>query len=120
MSKFRIARINELLRRAISEIFLTELDFIKVHGLVITNVESSKDLGFCKIYFTIPNADKSIIESMTANLNKMHGRITALVSKKVKLKYMPEFRFYFDDTLQKSLLIESLFRKIEDENHDTK
>ena len=47
-----------------------------------------------------------------ADLIQKRNIIKNLISKEVKLKYMPEIRFYYDDTMEQSDKINQLINSV--------
>lgn len=93
----RQQRVNELLRRALGEIFskgtIYELDSFG-GTITVGEVEASPDLRVAKIFVSkLGGGDASEI---VKTLNDKKGVIRKEVNQLVKLKYSPELRFLYD------------------------
>ncbi len=74
----------------------------------------SSDIKLAKIYFvTGDSANKKEVEE---GFDKAGGFIKRSLAKELKLRYMPDLRFYYDDTLDYSFRIEEILKKISDED----
>ena len=109
----RQLRVNELLRRnlsdIISEVDLYDLD-IKNISITVTQVKSSADLKIAYVYVLPLGGDyeKKVIQ----NLINLKGFIKNKLSKKINLKFMPEIKFIPDDTYEKIEKTNQIFDKI--------
>lgn len=109
----RQLRVNELLRRnlsdIISEIDLYDLD-IKNISITVTQVKSSADLKIAYVYVLPLGGDYE--EKVIQHLINLKGYIKKKLSKKINLKFMPEIKFISDDTYEKIEKTNQIFDKI--------
>ena len=109
----RQLRVNELLRRnlsdIISEVDLYDLD-IKNISITVTQVKSSADLKIAYVYVLPLGGDYE--EKVIQNLINLKGYIKNKLSKKINLKFMPEIKFIPDDTYEKIEKTNKIFDKI--------
>jgi len=64
---YRVERINELIRRELVLLLKKETKDPRLQSVSITDVLASRDLSSAKIFYTVPEKDKSTVESL---LNK--------------------------------------------------
>lgn len=109
----RQLRVNELLRRnlsdIISEIDLYDLD-IKNISITVSQVKSSADLKIAYVYVLPLGGDYE--EKVIQHLINLKGYIKKKLSKKINLKFMPEIKFISDDTYEKIEKTNQIFDKI--------
>lgn len=88
--KYRIARINELLKEELSKIIQQELEF---DGAIMTiiNVETSPDLGYAKIQISVLPENKK--EQVLQKLNKNIFDIQQILNKKIQIRIVPRIEF---------------------------
>lgn len=87
-------------------------------GMVtITSVKMSPDLRVAKVYVSIFNTKESPVEVVQV-LEKNVGIFRSVVAKNVRLRFVPEIRFYFDDTLDQMEHIQKLLDSIKNEEND--
>ncbi|OIO58714.1 MAG: ribosome-binding factor A [Verrucomicrobia bacterium CG_4_10_14_3_um_filter_43_23] len=113
----RIVRVNELLKREISQqlhtLFRQEATYI-----TITKVETSPDLRAARVFFSVLGDAKNKKEC-TQFLIKMSGLLRKEVYRYVTLKYSPKFEFVYDDSIEKEVTLMNEIDKLSDEdNHD--
>ena len=114
----RIQRVNELILRALGEIILKEYDFMKVDGVTITSVDTSKDLRAAKVCFSTYKGDQDTALIVQNQLNSEQSRIRRLLAKNIRLKYLPELSFKYDGSQLKLAQLDVLFQKIKKEKND--
>lgn len=110
-------RLSELIYREIGSIILTEMRDPRFKDLTITGVKLNDDLSFAKAYFTIP--DHAKIKEISKALNHAQGFFRSKIGERIDVKYVPQIKFYFDESLQNADKIEQIFREIHSEKHDS-
>jgi len=112
MKTARQEKIAEEIRREVSNILHFELQDPRVQGVTVTGVKMTPDLRVARVYFTIPGEPEKG-EAATKGLKSSSGLIKKLVSQRVLLKFMPNFEFFYDESLELQERIDSLFQEIE-------
>lgn len=112
--KIRPNRVAEEIKRELVEIIRTEIKDPRVAGLVsVTGVEVSGDLSYAKIFISKYGSAKAREEALKG-LEKASGFIRSELSKRLKLRYMPELIFALDDSLDYGAKIETILNTIND------
>jgi len=107
----RFERINEELRKEISNIISFELKNPNATGLIsITKVKVTNDLKFAKVYVSILNS-KNVKETLAA-LKKSSGFIRSEIAKRVNLRQTPELIFELDDSMEYGAKIDTILKDI--------
>jgi len=109
----RIDKINQLLKKEIANILQKDLNDRRLVFVSITHVETTKDLRQCKVYFSILEGDKEEILNI---LNKAKGYIRYLMGKRIKIKVLPQIRFYIDDSIERGFKIDQIFEKLHEKD----
>ena len=95
----RLNRINEELKKEISNVISFELKNPNVTGLIsVTKAKITPDLKYAKIYVSILNS-KNIKKTMEG-LKESAGFIRSQVAKTINLRITPELIFEIDDSLE--------------------
>ncbi len=92
MSSLRQLKVNELIRRELSEIIMREFEAPEYSLVTITNVDTSNDLSSAKVsvsIFPIDQANKAF-----GSLRKMAGFFQKLLNRRLKMKMIPRINFY--------------------------
>ncbi|MDD3787789.1 MAG: 30S ribosome-binding factor RbfA [Petrimonas sp.] len=99
MESNRQQKINRLIQKELSEIFLLETK--KMHGVLIsvTNVRVSPDLSMARAYLSIFPSEKG--EEILTNINDNVKSVRYELGKRVgkQLRIIPELMFHIDDSL---------------------
>ena len=106
----RQLRVQELLRSALNEILIrgeSKNPILDNTLITITYVDVSPDLRNAKFY--IVPSDNSKIEIVIESFNESKKIIRKKIADKVKLKYVPEISFFFDETINEIKRLDELF-----------
>ena len=107
----RLNRINEELKRKISNIINYEVKNSNVTGLIsVTKVKTSPDLKYAKISVSIINARNT--KQTLAGLKAASGFIRSRVAEKINLRVTPELVFELDDSMVYGERIDSILNEI--------
>ncbi len=107
----RLNRINEELRKEISNIISFELKNPDVTGLIsVTKVKITPDLKYAKVYVSMLNS-KNNAKTLEA-LKKSAGYIRSEIAKKINLRITPELVFEEDDSMEYGMKIESILKDL--------
>jgi len=113
----RIDKIENLIKEEISLIFLFKLQNLGSGLITITSVRVSPDLKTAKIYISI--FEKERRERVLEKIRSKTKFIRSELASRITIKFVPELKFFLDDTLDYVEKIEGLIKKIH-ENDDKK
>ncbi|MBI5418150.1 30S ribosome-binding factor RbfA [Candidatus Poribacteria bacterium] len=114
MPSRRIERVNELIHEEISDIIQKKLNDPRIGFVTVSDVEVSDDLRYAKVFVTVYGTEQAK-ESSLIGLTQARGFIRREVGKRIRLRYIPEIFFKFDDTLERSSKLQEILNKIENE-----
>jgi ribosome-binding factor A len=96
----RIERINTLIRREISELIQHELKDPRLDEFIgVTEVDTSPDLKFAKIYISAMSGQQEE-QKILGILNSAAGFLRTALANKVNLRYTPELYFIWDNSIE--------------------
>jgi ribosome-binding factor A len=107
----RIARLNEQLRREISELVRRQVRDPRVGQVTITGVDTARDLGSAKVFIRssgTPDRHASALEGLNAAapfLRTELGRV-------LHVRRVPELRFQSDRSYEHAQRIEQLLAEV--------
>lgn len=94
----RMNRVNEELKRELSNIINYEVKNSNVTGMIsVTKVKTSPDLKYSKISVSILNSKN--IKQTLAGLKSASGFIRSRIAEKMNLRVTPELVFELDESL---------------------
>ena len=118
-SEARLGRVNEELRKALSQIIDYEVKNSNVTGMIsVTKVKVTPDLKYAKVYVSILNSKSN--EKTLEGLKASAGFIRTSLAKKVNLRITPEIVFKYDDSIEHGERIESLLQEIKKQDEKIK
>ncbi|HRT67829.1 MAG TPA: 30S ribosome-binding factor RbfA, partial [Bacteroidota bacterium] len=83
----------------------------------ISSVVVSKDFSSAKIYVSSYNSKLTPLEIINL-LNTNKNYFKELIAKNMKLRIIPDIKFFMDDTLDEIEHIQSLIKKVEKEDNE--
>ena len=113
MSK-RISRINELLRRELSEQLRLRYRSAAV-AITISEVETSPDLRNATVFYSVLGGEDAIREARKL-FRKVGKDLRQQVSQRVILKYFPNFEYVYDPSMERGSHILDLLDELDEEN----
>lgn len=107
----RLGRIDEELKKEISNIINYELNNPNVTGLIsVTRVKITPDLKYAKVYVSILNSKNT--KNTFVNLKKSSGFIRTEIAKRINLRITPELIFVLDDSMEYGAKIDQILKDI--------
>jgi ribosome-binding factor A len=93
----RVTRINELLKRELSDLLHTRFRDRAV-SITVTDVDITPDLRSARVYYSVIGDARAQNEAAEL-LDEVKHELRTRVFKRVILKYTPALTFVFDDSL---------------------
>lgn len=107
----RMARVNEELKRELSNIINYEVKNSNVTGMIsVTKVKTSPDLKYARVSVSILNSKN--IKQTLAGLKAASGFIRSRIAQNMNLRVTPEFVFELDESLVYGEKIDTILEKI--------
>ena len=107
----RMARVNEELKREISNIINYEVKNSNVTGMIsVTKVKTSPDLKYARVSVSIINSKNT--KQTLAGLKAASGFIRSKVAEKMNLRITPELVFEEDDSMEYGMKIDSILKDL--------
>ena len=73
----------------------------------VTDVEVTNDLSYADVYISVLGDEKKKDDVMEA-LDQATGYIKILIGERMRLRTMPEFRFKFDESIERGAYMDKL------------
>jgi len=111
----RADRVGDLILRELSRLLLREIKDPRLAQVVITKVELTADLRHARVFFTGgPGADHA---GELTGLRSATGFLRGQLGRSLRLRYTPELAFEIDDSVDHSLHISNLLKRVAAEEH---
>lgn len=105
----RLERLNEQVKREVSEILRTEVRDPRVGLVTVTEARVAPDLSFARVYVRSLGGGE---EELFAGLAKATPYIRRELGKRLSVRHVPEIRFEPDRALEHALHIEKLLSEV--------
>lgn len=107
----RMARVNEELKRELSNIINQEVKNSNVTGMIsVTKVKTSPDLKYAKVSVSIINSRN--VKQTLAGLKAASGFIRSRIAEKINLRVTPELVFELDESLVYGERIDKILEEV--------
>lgn len=113
----RSDRVGGLIQKNLAELLLKEISDPRLGRATITGVKVSSDLRIAKIFFTAPaegNAPAQALEGFQSASKFIKHEL----AQRLGLRYMPDLKFFYDESIDYSARIEKLLKKVK-QDHET-
>jgi ribosome-binding factor A len=110
MDNTRLQKIERLIQKDLSEIFLLQTKQMQGVMVSVTNVRISSDLGLAKVYLSIFPSEKGqmIMDNILLNKKSIRYELGLRIGKQVRR--IPELAFFLDDTIDYLENIDNLLK----------
>ena len=108
--KHRLKRVQEVIKRELSELIVRELTFNSAL-VTVQEVDITPDLKHAYVFVSVLGSEVER-DAALAKLHDHRKMLQAAMSKRVILKYTPQLHFKFDEALERGTRIIDLLEKI--------
>ncbi len=109
-SSNRMARIEEELKKEISNIINYELNNSNITGMVsVTKVKVTPDLKYARVFVSMINGNK---KNTLAALKSSSGYVRREIAHRINLRTTPEIIFEFDESIEYGAKIDNILKEI--------
>ena len=115
MANIKIERLNHSFQEEISMILMTEIKDEDIKFVTITGVDTTSDLSYAKVYFTVLDETKK--ETTLEALNGAASFIRSKLAERVEIRHTPELKFIYDTSIEYGNHIEEIIDSINKEEN---
>ena len=105
----RAERISGEIQYAITELLSKKMQDPRIEMVTISGVSLSSDLRVADVYIAVFGDKKRISETLKG-FKKSKGFIKKSIAPKLGLKFMPDLRFFHDDSFDKAAKMDALIK----------
>jgi ribosome-binding factor A len=110
MARKRVLRLNEQLKRELTQLLQFEVKDPRIGPLMVTDVEVSPDLYHAKVFVSVRGGEEERASAMEG-LRAASGFLRTEIGRRMRIRRAPELHFSFDDTLAHAMHIEQLLQE---------
>ena len=113
MPSVRYDRINEEVKKALSEIIRDMKDPRISPMTTVLLVEATNDLKIAKVRISVYDKSDDVRRETVAQLNRAEGFIARELGKRVDLRRIPTLKFSLDDSIEYAVHISEIINKLQ-------
>ena len=115
MANYRGVRINEEVKREVSNIIQNEIKDPRLTAMVsVTDVKVTRDLRYAKVFVSIFGKNDEEKNNTFVALKNASGYIRKEIGQRINLRYNPQIIFELDDSINYGMHIEELIQRVKD------
>ena len=118
MASKRVARLNEQLKRELSELIRTQVRDPRAGVVTVTAVEMASDLGSARVFVRIIGDEAEFKETL-AGLEAAAPFLRGLLGRILHIRRIPELRFREDRSMEHARRIEQLLSEVDVPEEET-
>ncbi len=111
----RSKRVSGHIQKVLSDILKKNIKDPRLEMATITSVKMSRDLKTARIYFTTSGGRNSSKEA-AEGFNSARGYVKRTLAQKLGLRYMPELKFFWDESFEYGSHIDKVLKSIKPDN----
>jgi ribosome-binding factor A len=113
----RADRVSELIHKEISSLLVKGLKDPRIGFVTISSVSMTPDLRMAKVYYTVMGKTGACKET-AAGLQSSIPFIRKQLGRILRMRFIPELEFLYDESVEYGQRIESILRDIKTEQGD--
>ena len=112
----RIERVNQLIRREISELLQRQVKDPRLGSFVaVTEVSTSPDLRYAKVFVSFMGSEGERQETLKG-LEAATGFFRNKLARNLRLRRIPELSFHWDDSIERGAHLLQLIDEVSTDN----
>ena len=117
----RTQRVSDQIQRELAQLIQREMKDPRLGMVTVSAVDISRDLAFADIYVSFLGVDEQDqIEESLKVLQKASGFLRSQLARSIKMRFTPQLRFHFDNSLRRGAYLSSLIDEAVGNNQVTK
>jgi len=107
-----MARVNDAIRRELSELLMRETKDPRIEGLLsVTAVNTSADLRYARVYVSVMGTEEEK-RRVQEGLAAAAGFLRRCLADRLTLRYIPEITFERDDSIERGSRLLELINEV--------
>ena len=114
MSSYRPERVGEQIHKETTRMLMFTIKDPRVAAVTITGVDVSRDISSALIYYSI-SGDAADRRDAVKGLKSVAPYIRRQLGKILQLRFVPEIRFKYDESIAYGQKIDALLHQVQDD-----
>ena len=106
----RSARIGDLIKEEVADIIMHKLKDPRLGFITVTDAQASDDLRHAKVFISVLEDEKK--EKTLKIISSSAKFIRSELSKRVKIKFIPELTFKLDESIEYGAKIDKILNEV--------
>ena len=111
----RADRVGCQIQKILSDLLLKRVKDPRLKSASITGVKMSRDLRIARVY-VITSDNKNTVDKTIDGFKSALGYVKYKLAAELGLRYMPELRFFYDESFEYGVHIDTILSRIHDED----
>ncbi|MEE8399704.1 MAG: 30S ribosome-binding factor RbfA, partial [Desulfobacterales bacterium] len=107
----RSERVGGLIQKKLSILLQREISDPRLRMATISGVNMSRDLRTARIYFTVSGGEANRAAALDG-FNSARGYVKRTLAGQLGLRYMPELKFFYDESFDYGSKIDNALKSI--------
>jgi ribosome-binding factor A len=109
----RLTRLGNQIQEEISDIIMRKLKDPRLGFVSVTRAKVSADLSYASVYFSVIGDEGDTKRTLTC-LEHAASFIRTELARRLRVKRIPELRFFYDDSSVRGARIESILKDLKE------
>ena len=115
MTRFKRAdRVGGQVKKELCDLLRKEIRDPRLDSVTIMGVDLSDDLRSARVFFSVAQEEEARVDAL-AGFKSASGYLKRRLSTRLELKYTPELRFIYDESLDRATDLNKLLKTINEE-----
>jgi ribosome-binding factor A len=110
----RTDKVAGEVQQSLARLFQTDFQDLSDGLITVTKVRMAADLKSGRVYVSLLGGTQ-VPEKVLKAIQAETPRLRAALARLVRMKFVPDLHFYYDDTQEEVARVEEIFRKINQE-----
>jgi ribosome-binding factor A len=113
----RDGHLEETLRRIVASALDLEVEDPRVGYVTVSEVRLNRDRTVAQVFYTVLGGEEERRTSLEG-LKRCRGYLRQIIGDQIRLRTVPELRFVYDDSLDRSFRVEEALDRIAAERQE--
>ena len=111
----RAERVSDQMKQEIADILMRKIKDPRIGFVTVTEVEVADDLRNAKVYVSVYGSEKA---ATLKGLESASPFIRSELGKRIRMKFIPELLFRYDDSVERGAHINELLHEIQEKDEE--